>query len=157
MVSFDANAQVKITRSQRIPTGLDRASEQHQGVEGSWKITDFAQHPEAVGSQLEIKRAGPNQYRLHAHVVNNMNCQLEHDASSNTWTASPVMSTMMMGPPEHMQKERIVNQLMSEIRQLDVDNQQNLVIQTNSGGQVRLQRFTKAGPSAVTDNIFGSS
>lgn len=129
---------------------------QYHGVEGTWKISEYSQHPDCVGSQLEIKRSdgNQNQYRLHAHVVNNMNCQLEHNPTANTWTTSPVMATMMMGPPDLMQKERIVNQLISGIRQLDVDSHQNLIIRTNSGEQVRLQRFTKAGPSAVTDNIF---
>lgn len=156
VVSFDANGKVKITRSQQIPTTLDRGSVQYHGVEGHWKIVEYPQHRQCVGCQFEIQRSdeGQNHYRVHAHVVNNMSCQLEHNSTTNTWRASPVMSTMMMGPPDQMEKEQAINNLMSGIQALNVDSNQNLVIRTNAGEQVRLQRFTTPAPPAVTQNIF---
>jgi len=155
-VSFDSDGKVKISRSQQIPTSLNRGSSQFNGVEGDWQIVDYPQHPECAGYQFEIKsRDGSQQaYHLHARVVNNLNCSLEYNPSSNVWKPSHVMSTMMAGPPEEMRKESVVSSLISGIQHLDVQGQGQLVIQTNSGEQVRLERFGKAAPAAVTQNIF---
>ncbi len=154
MVSFNANGQVKITRSQQIPTSLNRGSTQFTGIEGHWKITNYSQHPDCAGVQFEIKKQTPNTYQLHSHVVNNLSCTLEHNPSNNQWKVSPVMSTRMAGPPEMMNKERSINQLISGIQNFDVQGDQQLIVQTNDGQQVRLERFAVVGPEPVTQNIF---
>ncbi len=155
-MSFDSNGKVKITRSQQIPTSLNCGSSQLYGVEGDWQIVDYPQHPECAGCQFEIKSRDGSQhaYHLHARVVNNLNCSLEYNPSSKVWQPSHVMSTMMAGPPEEMRKESVVSSLISGIKHLEVQGQGQLVIQTNSGEQVRLERFEKAAPAAVTQNIF---
>jgi len=79
---------------------------------------------------------------------------LEHSPTNNEWKVSPVISTMMAGPPEAMNKEIIVNKLISNIQHLDVQGEQQLVIQTNNDQQVQLERFAVAPPSPVTQNIF---
>ncbi len=61
---------------------------------------------------------------------------------------------MMAGPPEAMNKESVVNKLISNIQHLDVQGEQKLVIQTNNGQQVQLERFAVTPPSPVTQNIF---
>ncbi|UJR20432.1 hypothetical protein I4U23_023563 [Adineta vaga] len=156
IVSFSSNGKVKISRSQNIPSGLNRTAPQYNGVEGDWKIVDFPQHSECIGCQLEIQRQDGSQhmYHLYARVVNNLSCRLEFTSSLNEWKPSHVMSTMMAGPPEEMEKETVVSGLISNIQRLNVQGQGQLIIQTKNGEQVRLERFTKAGPSAVTQNIF---
>lgn len=156
MVSFDCNARVKISRSQRLPSVLDRSSTQFHGIEGHWKINDYSSHPQCVGVQLEIKRANQDghSYSLHTRVVNQMNCGLEQNSSTQQWKTTPLASTKMAGPPAEMQKEQLVGNFISAINQIDLDGQQNLIVRTTNGEQVRLQRFAPAGPAAVTNNIF---
>jgi hypothetical protein len=147
---------VKLSRSQQIPTALNRGAPQHHGVEGDWKIVNYPQHPECTGCQLEIKQeeGSQNAYNLHAHVVNNVSCRVEHNSSSNEWKPSHVMSTMMLGPPEEMKKEAVVSTLISSIQRLEAQGQNQLLIRTNNGEEVRLERFNREAPSAVTTNIF---
>ncbi len=133
---------------------MNRGSLPFTGVEGTWKISNYSQHPECVGVKFEIKNQNENTYRLHSRVVNSLNCTLEHHPTNNQWKVSPVMSTRMAGPPEAMNKENVVNQLISGIQYLEVQGQQQLVIQTNNGEQVQLERFVEAAPSPVTQNIF---
>ncbi|CAF4148039.1 unnamed protein product [Rotaria sordida] len=83
-----------------------------------------------------------------------MNCSLQHDSTSNQWKSSPVVSTMMMGPPEDMKKEGLIGNLISDIQRLEVPDQQHLIIRTNNGIQAQLERFTVPAPAAVTQNIF---
>jgi heat shock protein HslJ len=64
------------------------------------------------------------------------------------------MSTMMAGPPEQMKKESVVSNLISGIQRLEVQGGQQLIIQTNDGQQVQLERYTVEAPEAVTQNIF---
>jgi len=143
-----------MSRSQQIPTSLNRESLQFTGVEGTWKITNYSQHPECVGVQFKIEKQNQNTYSLNSRVVNHLNCSLEHNLTNNEWKVSPVISTMMAGPPEAMNKESVVNKLISNIQQLDVQGEQQLVIQTNNGQQVQLERFAVTPPSPVTQNIF---
>ncbi|CAF1120638.1 unnamed protein product [Adineta steineri] len=157
VVSFEANGQVKISRSQQIPSRLNRTGLQYNGVEGHWKIVDYPQHPECDGCQLEIKVQdddNKNIYHIHARVVNSLNCGLEYNSSSNQWKSSHVMSTKMLGPPEEMKREDAVSSLISSIQNLEVQGQEQLSIRTNNGEQIRLERFEKSAPSAVTQNIF---
>ena len=156
VVSFNSNGKVKLSRSQQIPTALNRSAPQYQGVEGDWKIVTYAQHPECAGVEMEIKQQEGSQdtYHLYARVINNLNCRVQHDSSSNEWTASHVMSTMMGGSSADMQKEAAVSKVISGIQRLDAQGQNQLLLQTNNGEQVRLERFGKAAPSAVTENIF---
>ncbi len=154
MVSFNSNGKIKISRSQQIPTSLNRGSTQFTGIEGTWKITDYSQHPECVGIQFDIKNENENTYRLHSRVVNGLNCSLQYNPTNNQWKASHVISTMMAGPPEMMNKESVINQLISGIQRLDAQGQQQLVIQTNNGQQVQLERYAVPAPSPVTQNIF---
>jgi hypothetical protein len=60
----------------------------------------------------------------------------------------------MGGPPELMNKEILVGELISSIKNLEIQNNQQLVIETNKREQVRLERFIKPAPSPVTENIF---
>jgi len=154
VVCFNSNGKVKISRSQQIPTSLNRGSAQFTGVEGNWQITDYSQHPECVGVRFEIKAENQNTYRLHSRVVNSLGCSLKHNPTNNQWNVSPVMSTMMMGPPEMMNKESVINKLISGIQHLNVQGDQQLVIETNNGQQVRLERFEVGAPPPVTQNIF---
>lgn len=154
VVGFNSNGTVKITRSQQAPTSLNRSALQFTGVEGTWKIADYQQHPECVGVQFEFKKQNQNTYGLHTRVVNSLNGTLQHNPSNNEWKASTVMSTRMGGPPEMMAKENVVSRLISGILRLDVQGEQQLIIQTNNGEKVNLERFAVAGPQPVTQNIF---
>jgi hypothetical protein len=60
----------------------------------------------------------------------------------------------MSGPPELMNKEILVGELISSIKNLEIQNDQQLVIETDKHEQVRLERFIKPAPSPVTENIF---
>ncbi|CAF4250140.1 unnamed protein product, partial [Adineta steineri] len=70
------------------------------------------------------------------------------------WKSSHVMSTKMLGPPEEMKREDAVSSLISSIQNLEVQGQEQLIIRTNQSEQIRLERFEKSAPSAVTQNIF---
>ncbi|CAF1337441.1 unnamed protein product [Rotaria sp. Silwood1] len=112
-------------------------------VVGHWKIVDFSSHPECTGYYFDISSDDqtPNMYRLNTRVVNGMFCSLQHDPTSNQWTlVGAVGATMMMGPPEKMEKENIIGDLMSNIQNLQVKSGEVLVIQTKNGDEVRLQR-----------------
>jgi len=154
VVSFNSNGTVKIARSQQIPSSLNRGSTQFTGIEGHWKIAKNPQNPESAGVELEIKKQDQNTYRLHSRVVNNLNCTLEHNPSNNQVKVYPIMSTKMAGPPEQMKKENVVSQLISSTQALEVQGEQQLVLQTNNGQQVQLERFVVGAPSPVTQNIF---
>jgi hypothetical protein len=54
-----------------------------------------------------------------------------------------------------MNKEQVFSSFLSGIQTLNLDDQRHLVIGTNGGEQVRLERFTKPPSPAVTENIFG--
>jgi len=60
----------------------------------------------------------------------------------------------MGGPSELMKKESLVSELISSVKNLEIQNNQQLVIETDRGEQVRLERFIKPAPSPVTENIF---
>jgi hypothetical protein len=156
VISFDANGKVTISRIQQKPPSLNRTLSQFVGAEGDWKIVDYPQHPECIDCQFEINRqdhAG-NLYHLRARVVNILNCNLEHIPKTNHWKPSHIMSTMMAGPLEEMNKERVVTTLISGIQSLEVQDDQQLIVKTNCGEQIRLERFSKADPPAVTKNVF---
>ncbi|CAF2482011.1 unnamed protein product [Rotaria sp. Silwood2] len=118
-------------------------SSQGTNVVGHWKVVDYPQHPECIGCQFNISHDDEttNLYRLNAHVVNSLFCPLEHNPISNEWTlAGAVGSTLMLGPPEEMKKENIIGDLISRIQNLEVEGGQHLVITTNNGEQIRLER-----------------
>jgi len=79
---------------------------------------------------------------------------LEYDPSNDQWKVSHKISTLMGGSTEEMKKEYIVSELMSNIQYLNVQNEQELIIQTNIGEYVRLERFEVSAPEPVTRNIF---
>ncbi|CAF4192219.1 unnamed protein product [Adineta steineri] len=60
----------------------------------------------------------------------------------------------MLGSPDEMKREDAVSSLISSIQNLEVQGQEQLIIRTNQGEQIRLERFEKSAPSAVTQNIF---
>ena len=154
VISFNSNGTARISRSQQIPTSLNRGAAHFSGIEGHWRIANNAQHPETVGVEFEVKQAGQQSYRLHSRVVNNLNCTLEYNPSNNQVKVSPLMSTMMAGPPAQMNKERAVSQLISGIQSLTSQGEQELILRTNDGQQVQLERFEVAAPSPVTQNVF---
>ena len=65
-----------------------------------------------------------------------------------------MMTTLMGGPPEVMQKERVVSQLLSGLTDLKTQGDQQLILQTSNGQQVQLERYVVPAPSPVTKNIF---
>jgi len=154
VVSFSGNGQVNITRSQQIPTALTRNAAQFTGIEGNWKITNNSANPETVGVQLEIKQREPNTYGLHAKVLNNLNGAIQYDPSTQQYRSTAMMTTLMGGPPEVMQKERVVSQLLSGLTDLKTQGDQQLILQTSNGQQVQLERYVVPAPSPVTKNIF---
>lgn len=154
VISFNSNGKVKIHRSQEIPKSLERATSQFTGINGNWKLIDYPKHPECIGYQFSIEGVDQNTYNLHAHVINSLNCHLEYNPVSNQWKTSGIMTTLMAGPPEEMQKESLISDLISGIQRVDTSGPQNLLIQTNNGEQARLERFTVPPPTPVTQNIF---
>ncbi len=154
VVSFSANGKVRIFRSERMPSSLSRTPLEFAGLEGTWKIVDCSAHPECIGCEMEIYRQDPTTYSLHAHVVNVLNCTLKRNPATNEWKSSSFISTLMAGPPEQMNKEHLVCELISSIQSLEIQNDEQLLIETNDGGKVHLARFIKAAPSSVTNNIF---
>ena len=156
VVSFNRNGKVKISRSKQIPSSLDRTPLQFTGVEGNWKIVDYPQHPECVGCQFKIKRKdqGQHGYDLYTSVVNSLNCSLEYNPITNEWKTTGYISTLMSGSPEEMEKESVLNNLISDIQNLKVQGEHHLIIETDGGEQVQLERYTVRAPSPVTKNIF---
>ena len=112
-------------------------------AEGDWKIVAYSQHPECVGSKIEIKGYGldPNLFRLSVHVVNFLKCILHHSSTTNQWTSSDFFSTLFNGSPEDMKKERAFKQLISGLKRLEVQDEQKLTIEIDDGEQVRLERL----------------
>lgn len=157
VVCFDSNGKANIRRLQETPKELARAPLQFSGIEGHWKIVDYTKHPECIGCEFEISSQNTNQYHLHTRVINSLNSTLEHNPTNNTCTASPIMSTMMAGPPEEMHKEHLISNFISKIQSLELQGQQHLVIQTTDGQQTRLERFAPPSPSPVTENIFNGN
>jgi hypothetical protein len=141
---------------QQIPSSVDRKPLYFNGFVSHWEIIDYPQYPDCIGCQVEITQndQDKNMYGLHSRVVNSLNCTLQHDPTTNQWKASSVMSTLTAGPPEQMKIEQILTNLISKIQNLKVQDDSQLVIETNDGEQVRLESFTKAAPSPVTKNIF---
>lgn len=123
-------------------------------MEGHWKIVANTQHPETVGAEFEIKKQNENTHDLQTRVCNNLFCTFEHDPSNNEVKVSPIMSTLMGGPPEEMQKEQTIKQLISTIQTLTTQGGQQLIVRTNDGQQIQLERFSPPAPSPVTENIF---
>ncbi len=79
---------------------------------------------------------------------------MEHYPSKNQWQSSLVLSTQNSGSPGAMKKERLVSELIYDIQHLNVQDGQQLVIQTNNGREVRAERFAIPRPQPVTKNIF---
>ncbi|CAF4068605.1 unnamed protein product [Rotaria sordida] len=118
-------------------------SSQVTNVVGTWKIVDYSQHPECFGCQIEIKheKEDENMYRLRACVINDLNCTLQHNSTTNQWQMCSFRTTEMGGSPEDMKKEDVISNLMRDIQKMEVQGEQQLIIQTNNGEQARLDRL----------------
>lgn len=112
-------------------------------VEGDWKIIDYPQHPECVGSQIEIRGHGldPNRFQLHVHVVNYLTCVLEHHSTDDQWNISDFFSTAMAGSHEMMDKEHSFRTLVTTLKKLQVQDEYKLTMTTRDGQHVRLERL----------------
>ncbi|CAF1258299.1 unnamed protein product [Rotaria sp. Silwood1] len=111
------------------------------GIDGNWKIINYPPHPECVGCVFKITSENPNIYRLHASVINSINCSLEYNSENNEWKRACIGSTLMVGAPEETKKEEFIHDLIANFQSLHVEGEQHLIIQTNSGEQARLERF----------------
>ncbi len=112
-------------------------------VEGDWKIVDYPQHPECVGDKIEIKghTLDPNMFTLNVHVVNDLNCILQHNSTTDQWETSDWFATEMSGSPEEMHKEQLFRKLIFSLQKLEVHDEEQLIIKTNDHEQIRLQRL----------------
>lgn len=155
VIGFSANGKISVVRSSSIPSSVDRAAPAYQGIEGNWKIVECSRNPSLVDLELNIQpnEGSSNSYRLHTRVVNSMNAQLEYNGSSGQCRVSPMMSTLMMGPADLMNKEQATTDFISGLTRINSDGQY-LTLTTFNGAQARLQRFTVPPPDPVTTNIF---
>lgn len=112
-------------------------------VEGDWKIVDYPQHPECIGSQIEIKGHGldPNVFQLHMHIVNYLTCILEHHSVDDQWNSSDFFSTAMTGSQDAMDKEHIFRKLVTNLKKIEVHDEHQLTMTTRDGERVRLERL----------------
>ena len=112
-------------------------------AEGDWKIVGYSQHPECVGCTIEIKGLGldPDRFQFSVHVVNYLKCVLQHHSPTNAWETSDFFSTAMNGSSEDMKKERVFRKLISGLKRLEVQDEQQLTIETNDGEKVQLDRL----------------
>ncbi|CAF1029218.1 unnamed protein product [Rotaria sordida] len=112
-------------------------------VEGDWKIVDYPQHPDCVNCQIEIKGYGldPNVFKLDMDVTNHLTCILKHNSTTNQWAISDFSSTEIGALPEEMYKEDVLRNLISGLQKLEVQDEHQLIIKTNNGEQVRLERL----------------
>ena len=62
------------------------------GIAGSWQLDG------EDGWQLSIEQSGAGQWRVSATVANSIGCSVTEE--NCVFSAGPVMSTMMMPPPE---------------------------------------------------------
>ncbi|CAF1424102.1 unnamed protein product [Rotaria sp. Silwood1] len=113
-------------------------------VEGDWKIVDYPNHPGNVNCKIEIKGYGldPNMFKLYMHVVNDLYCILKHNSTTNRWEISDFCSTEISGSRENIEKEDVFRTLISNLRKLEVHDEQQLIITTNDNEQVRLERLS---------------
>ncbi|CAF5131484.1 unnamed protein product [Rotaria sp. Silwood1] len=80
-------------------------------------------------------------YRIHVCVINGLSCTLQHNSTTNEWQMCTFTTTEMGGSPEEMKKEDVISNLMCSIQKMEVQDEQHLIIQTNNGEQVRLDRL----------------
>ncbi|CAF2482978.1 unnamed protein product [Rotaria sp. Silwood2] len=111
-------------------------------VEGDWKIVDYPQHSECLNRKIEIKGCGldPNVFKLDVQLVNHLSCILKHNSTNNQWKISGFSSTEISGSPKEREKEEVFRKLISHLQKLEVQHEEQLIIKTNDGEQVRLQR-----------------
>jgi hypothetical protein len=112
-------------------------------VEGDWKIVDYPQHPECVGCKIEIKghSLDPNMFILNIEVVNHLNCNLQHNSTTDQWETSDFFTTEMDGSPEEMHKEHVFKKLILNLRKLEIHDEEHLIIKTNDHEQIRLEHL----------------
>ncbi|CAF2688701.1 unnamed protein product [Rotaria sp. Silwood2] len=112
-------------------------------LEGDWRIVSYPQHPKYVNCKIEIRGHGldPNVFKLHMHVVNDLTCILQHNSTTNQWEISEFFSTEIHGSPRDIHKEHVFRKLFSILQNLEVQDEQQLIITTYDGEQVRLERL----------------
>jgi hypothetical protein len=105
---------------------------------------------------LDIKQHDQDQntYTLHAEICNTLTNVLKHNPTTNEWKSLRSLTTYVGGSPEEMEQEYLVSNFMSSIKSMEIQDDQSLLIQTNDGDQVKLERFIKQNPEPVTQNIF---
>jgi len=121
VVSLDAPDQIVSIAREDVWSleSMSPASGPPAGIAGSWQL-DGQQ-----GCLLSIEPEGAGQWRVGAKVANSMGCTVTE--SNGVFSAGPVMSTMMMPPPELVNLETSVNQLLSGITNI-VRNGDKLVV-----------------------------
>lgn len=156
VVSFSCNSKVTITHSEKTPVSLERSTSECCSVEGKWKVIACPRHSECLNCMFKIQRQehGKNMYALFTNVVNMLHCSLEYNPTNDAWKSTGVMSTLMAGPPELMEKENVVSTLLSGINSIQLEGPEDLLIRSTDGIEIKLKRCTQTIPSAVTDNIF---
>eukprot|EP00092_Neocalanus_flemingeri_P021705 GFUD01023543.1.p1 GENE.GFUD01023543.1~~GFUD01023543.1.p1 ORF type:complete len:292 (+),score=99.40 GFUD01023543.1:312-1187(+) len=109
VVSLDSADQSVVISSMAVCSleTMAPASGPPAGVAGSW------QHDKEQKCQLSIEAEEAGQWRVGAKVGNSMSCIVTEN--SGVFSAGPVMSTMMMPPPELQTLETSVEQLLSGI------------------------------------------
>ncbi|CAF1623960.1 unnamed protein product, partial [Didymodactylos carnosus] len=155
IVGFTYSGKATITRSQQIPTSLDRQAAQFTDIEGHWKLVDYPQHSDCTGFKFHLFKQEANTFSLSTSVINHLSCKLQYDPSTNKWHHQDAISTMMGGDSESMRKEGIINHLIAHIQTIEPQGQK-LVITSTDGDKVVLERYTPDAPQAHTKNVFSN-
>ncbi|CAF1295383.1 unnamed protein product [Adineta steineri] len=112
-------------------------------IEGNWKIIDYPKHPECMDCKINIKGHGldPNMFKLHIHLINDLSCILEHNSKTQVWKISNFFSTKLIGTREQIAKEYDLRKVITSLQKLTVNNEKELIMKTNFGEQIRLERL----------------
>jgi len=139
VVSLDSPGQSILITS--METGgketMARPAGPPPGIAGSWEHSGGQ-------CQLSLEAEGPGVWRVGAKVGNSMSCLVTE--SNGVFSAGPVMSTMMMPPPELQAAETAFNQLLSGITNITREGVKLVV----TAGDRSEEFSVAAGPTSAT-------
>lgn len=127
LVSFHKSGSATCQKINNIPKISDRALTTFTDIEGDWTLTKFHENgtvaPTACNNSMQyattkLSHTEINTYSWFVKVVNQMSTCLSRVGTN--WKTSFIKSTQMLGPPENMQLERKIANLMEDVKIIEV-------------------------------------
>lgn len=149
-----AGHKVKITKMDAPEMRERETAESNVGINGTWKIDDVAQFDNRefpMECLLTVTPQSEDTIVVNASIVNMLRTWVTK--TEEGFKAGPINNTCRMGPPEKMEMENQMTEILGRLEDISVDGE-DLVIKSAEGGNARFQPYVVPGPAAHTKNAL---